>query len=104
MITVLAKLTALSGKESLLAEECMALAKDTRANEKGCLMYVPYVSSENPAEIFVFAQYVDQEALEVHKQAPHFIIRKAKLSQLIDEKNTDILDGELLQQILKELI
>jgi len=104
MITALAKLTALPGKESLMQEVSIDLAKETRAKEPGCLMYIPYISTENPSEVIVFAQYVDQDALEAHRQSPHFQAAKDKYPNFVEEKNTDILDGDLIIHILNELI
>ncbi len=96
MITVLAKLIAKPGKESILAEECMALAKEVQANEKDCLMYIPHITQGNPAEITFFEKYATQEAFDVHTQTPYF--------KAFTEKCTDLLAGELGVQILKELI
>jgi len=104
MITALAKLTALPGKESFMQEVCITLAKETLAKEPGCLMYIPYVSTENPSEVVIIAQYVDQDALETHRQSSHFQAAKEKFPNFVEEKNTDILDGDLIVHILNELI
>lgn len=95
MITVFAKLKAQPGKESILAEGCIALAKEVHEKEKGCLMYIPHVSVENPAEIIVFEKYSDKEALKAHMESPHFLAVAAKFP--------DLLDGDPLIQILTEL-
>lgn len=95
MITVLAKLKAQPGKEASLAEVCIALAKEVRENEKGCLMYVPHVSVDNPAEIFIFEKYADQEALKNHREMPHYKAAR--------EKFREILDGQSVVHILNEL-
>lgn len=95
MITVLARLKAKPGMESILAEGCIALAKEVHEKEKGCLMYIPHVSIENPAEIVFFEKYADQEALQAHMQSPYFMAVAAKFPEL--------LDGKPVIQILKEL-
>jgi quinol monooxygenase YgiN len=95
MITVLARLKARPGMESLLAEECMALAREVREKEKGCLMYIPHVSKENPAEIIFFEKYTDQEALQTHMKSPYFTAVAVKFHE--------ILEGQPVIQILKEL-
>lgn len=95
MITVLAKLKAKPGKETILAEGCIALAKEVREKEKGCLMYIPHVSTENPSEIVVFEKYVDRDALTAHMQSPYFLAAAANFPE--------ILDGQPVIQILNEL-
>ncbi len=104
MVTTLAKVVALPGKESLLAEVCINLAKETRIKEKGCLQYFPYVSGENPAEIIIIGKYADQEALQAHITSPHAKIAAEKFDGIVAEKVTDILDGKLIVNILQELI
>jgi len=104
MITTLAKVIALPGQESSLAEVCINLAKETRANEKGCLQYYPYVSAENPAEIIIIGKYTDEQAVKAHLESPHAQVTAGKLQGLVAEKVTDILDGKLIINVLQELI
>jgi len=104
MVTTLAKVIALQGKEAALAEVCIDLAKETRANEKGCLQYFPYVSTENPAEIIIIGKYADEEALQAHLDSPHAKIAVEKYESLVAEKVTDILDGHLIVNVLQELV
>jgi quinol monooxygenase YgiN len=96
MITLIAKLKAKPGKEALLAEECVKLAKNVRGNEKGCLMYTPHVSTENSAEIVFVEKYTDQEAFNAHGQTPYF--------KAFKEKCGEFADGNSQIQFLKELI
>jgi len=96
MITLIARLKAQPGKEALLAEECIKLAKNVRENEKGCLMYIPHVSTENPAEIVFVEKYTDQEAFNTHGQTPYFKAYKEKCGGLTD--------GNSQLQFIKELI
>ena len=96
MITVLATFKALPGKEAILAEGCTAIAKEVREKEKGCLMYVPLVSVENPAEIVFLEKYVDQEAMQAHLQSTYFIAATARFPEL--------LEGKPVMKIFKELV
>jgi quinol monooxygenase YgiN len=96
MITLIAKLKAQPGKEALLAEECIKLAKNVRENEKGCLMYIPHVSTENPAEIVFVEKYTDQEAFKAHGQTAYFKAYK--------ENSRELVDGDSQIQFIKELI
>jgi len=104
MVTTLAKVIALPGKEAALAEVCINLAKETRANERGCLQYFPYVSTENPAEIIIIGKYTDEEALQAHLESPHAKIATEEYEGLVAEKITDILDGKLIVNVLQELV
>lgn len=96
MITLIAKLKAQPGKESLLAEECKKIAQEVREKEKGCLMYIPHVSVDSTAEIVFVEKYADQEAFDAHFQTPYF--------KALADKFGDLLDGEPELQILKELV
>ncbi|MDD4239206.1 MAG: putative quinol monooxygenase [Desulfotomaculaceae bacterium] len=96
MITLIARLKAKPGKEALLAEECVKLAKHVRENEQGCLMYIPHVSTENPAEIIFVEKYTDQEAFNAHGQTPYFKAYK--------ENSAELIDGNSQLQFMKELI
>lgn len=95
MITMIARLTAKPGKESLLYEECRNIVKQVRENEPGCKMYTPHVSDNNPAEIVFIEKYADQEALDNHLQTPYFKALAAKFD--------DLLEGAPDLQMLKEL-
>jgi quinol monooxygenase YgiN len=83
MITILAILTAKQGKEEALAEVCLQLAKEVSANEEGCTMYIPHISSEDAAQIIFFEKYLDQEALDDHQKTPHFLAAKKKFKELL---------------------
>lgn len=96
MITLVAKLKAQPGKEALLAEECIKIARVVQEKEKGCLMYLPHVSVKNPAEITFIEKYADQEALDTHAQTTYFKQFGENIRELLAEK-TQI-------QLLKELI
>ncbi|MDD4169814.1 MAG: antibiotic biosynthesis monooxygenase [Desulfotomaculaceae bacterium] len=104
MITVVGRLTAQPGKESALAEICSSLAKETHEKEKNCLFFIPHVSTENSAEIVIYAKYVNKEAYKVHARTPYFQEAKQKYAKLVEEKENEILDGELVVHFYKELI
>jgi quinol monooxygenase YgiN len=86
MITLIARLIAHPGKETLLAEEIVKIAKIVREQEKGCLMYMPCIAADNPAEITFLEKYTDQEALDAHIQASHFKQYREKTSELVAER------------------
>jgi quinol monooxygenase YgiN len=47
------------------------LAAESR-KEPGCVTYVPHLVQEDPAMLVIYEQYVDQAALDHHRQTPHF--------------------------------
>jgi len=104
MYTTLGIVAAQQGKLTLLAEIFTTLAKETRAKEKGCLEYRPYISSEDSSKIIVFAEYVDQEAFQTHRESPYFKAAQEQVRSVLDEKATDILDGDLIVQVLQALV
>jgi len=81
MFSIIAKLTARQGKEKQLVEAIKGLTKTTR-EEAGCVSYIPHIAANNPAEIVIFEQYVDEAALDFHAQSPHF---KAVFETRFDE-------------------
>ena len=95
MVTLIAKAIAKPGKEALLTEECVKLASAVRENEQTCLMYVPHVSADNPAEIVFLEKYVSQDAFDAHVQTPYF--------KHFAEKCGELLAEEIRVQFLTEL-
>jgi quinol monooxygenase YgiN len=86
MVTLIARIMAKPGKETLLAEECIKIARIVREQEKGCLMYIPYVSANNPAEITFLEKYADQDALDAHGQTPYFKEFREITKELVAER------------------
>jgi quinol monooxygenase YgiN len=86
MVTLIARIIAQPGKEALLAEECAKMRKIVREQEPGCLMYVPHVSADNPAEIIFVEKYVDQDALDVHAQSSYFKAYRESTKDLVAER------------------
>jgi quinol monooxygenase YgiN len=95
MVTLIAKAIARPGKEALLAEECVKLASAVRENEQTCLMYIPHVSADNPAEIVFLEKYVSQDAFATHVKTPYF--------KQFEEKSGELLAAEIQVQFLTEL-
>ncbi|MDF9409708.1 MAG: Antibiotic biosynthesis monooxygenase [Pelotomaculum sp. PtaB.Bin013] len=96
MITLVAKLKAKPGKEALLAEELIKQAKEVRDKEKECLMFIPHVSIDKPAEMVLFEKYADQEAFRIHFETPHF--------KAVAQKFDELLDGQIEVIKLNELV
>lgn len=83
MITVLATLKALPGKEDELKEICMGLAQKVQANEPGCLIYLPHTAKDDPAEITFIEKYKDQQAFKEHCKTAYFLEASNKFKELI---------------------
>jgi len=95
LVTLIAELKAVAGKEAILAGECVKIAREVREKENGCLMYVPHVSTKNPGEIIFVEKYESQEAFDAHLQTAHF--------KAFAEKFKDLLDGSPVLQFYQEL-
>src|ERR1700751_1041850 len=59
------------GKEAEVAAIFRKLEKASR-REPGCLMYVVHTHRTEPGCFFVYEQYVDDDALESHRNSAHF--------------------------------
>lgn len=95
MYTIIAKLTARAGQEEKLIEALKGLTKTTR-EEPGNIAYIPHVAANNPSEIIIFEQYVDEAALQFHAQSPHF---KAVFEARFDELLSKPLEITVLNEI-----
>lgn len=86
MVTIIAKLIAKPGKEELLAELFKNMVREVREKEAGCLMYVPHVAADNPAEFILMEKYADQAAFDAHIQTPYFKVLAAQFKDILAEK------------------
>ena len=59
------------GHEAEAAELFRTLAEHSRA-EPGCRMYLAHRSTTDPRRFFLYEQYANQDALDVHRGATHF--------------------------------
>jgi len=70
----------------LTAESC---------KEAGCLMYVVHRHRSDPTRFFIYEQYVDDAALEAHRNSPHFLEYARKQLPLHGER----MQGDLYEPI-----
>jgi quinol monooxygenase YgiN len=47
------------------------LEADSR-REPGCLLYIVHRHKDDPVRFFIYEQYRDDSALQVHRESPHF--------------------------------
>jgi quinol monooxygenase YgiN len=72
MIGLVAILSIKPGKENEVAEACRVMAEKVHELEKDCLFYEPFISEENPREIYFLETYADHESLELHRETEHY--------------------------------
>lgn len=92
MLVVTANLQAKPGQAEALADCFRRLVQPT-LDEPGCLMFVPHVDRDDPGRFFVYEQWVDEAALEHHRETPHYReIVLGEIFHLIDERDRRLLD------------
>jgi quinol monooxygenase YgiN len=79
-----------SGNEKAVVEIFRKLQTASR-KEPGCLMYIVHQHRSDPRRFFVYEQYQDDEALNQHRQSPHFQEYAASLLPRLAER----LQGDL---------
>lgn len=81
-LTILAQITARSGKEAQLRHALEQLVGPTRA-EAGCLQYDLHIDNETPG-FFVFYETWESAAhLEAHSKSPHISAYRAASSEAV---------------------
>jgi quinol monooxygenase YgiN len=40
--------------------------------EPGCVSYVAHFLADDPTTVFIYEQYIDDDALDAHRASPHF--------------------------------
>jgi len=90
-VTVLAVTwKATPGREAQVAEIFRKLTTESR-KEAGCLMYQVQRQQKDPSRFLVYEQYRDEQALQTHRNAPHFLEYARKQLPAIAER----IEGEL---------
>ena len=60
------------GDHDTIAEALRQLTLATR-QEQGCINYIAHFVESDPATVVLYEQYVDEEALENHRNSSHFM-------------------------------
>ncbi len=82
------------GREAEVAELFSKLTEESR-KEPGCAMYQVHRHRTEPRRFFIYEQYKDDAALEVHRNAPHFLqYAKKELSKMADR-----VEGQLYEPL-----
>jgi quinol monooxygenase YgiN len=74
------------GGEERVAEVLAELADASRA-EPGCELYIPCRAVEDPRSYVIYEQYVDERALEAHRESEHFQrLAAGELTDLLESR------------------
>jgi quinol monooxygenase YgiN len=71
MISFTVRLTFEEGSRESIAESLRHLSQGSR-QERGCINYIPHFVEDERATVLIYEQYVDEAALEHHRNSPHF--------------------------------
>ncbi len=83
-VTVIARFLAKDGMEERLERELRAMVEPTRA-EPGCINYDLHRRSDDGRVFVIYENYEDDEAVEHHKQTPHFRNLQAVTPEILGE-------------------
>jgi autoinducer 2-degrading protein len=85
MIVLVAKYHCKEGKGDQVQAYLQEMKPFVQASEPGCVLYCVSRSDENPDLFVLYEHYVDQAALEGHRETPHFkSIIEGKIIPLLD--------------------
>jgi quinol monooxygenase YgiN len=85
LLTVVAELTALPGKESELRQALLSCIAPTR-QEEGCVQYDLHESTEKPGHFVFYENWTSREALDRHLATPHLKQLGAALPSLLERE------------------
>lgn len=71
MISFTVRMTFAAEDHDQVAETLRALTTASRL-EPGCVSYVPHFVEGDPETVVIYEQYLDETALEHHRNSPHF--------------------------------
>jgi quinol monooxygenase YgiN len=72
MISFTVRLQFEEGDHDAIAEALRHLTKASR-QEPGCVNYIPHFVEGEPLTVVIYEQYLDEAALEHHRNSPHFL-------------------------------
>ena len=84
MITIIARLKILPGKQSEAEQALADMVSAVEAKEPDALAYIMHRNQREPTDVTVFEVYADGEAFSAHGQTAHMAALQAKLAQVAD--------------------
>jgi len=92
MLILAVHVTITAGHEDEVLEPFRILQEETR-REPGCITYVVQRSRENPRHYLIYEQYLDDAALEAHRNSPHFKQYAAGgFYRFVEERRAELFD------------
>ncbi len=70
-VIVVARVTALGGREEALVEASRRLDREVKASEPGSLAFIAHRGADMPGVVLFYEVWRAREALEAHKGTPH---------------------------------
>lgn len=93
MIVLVARYQAQAGQGETVAALLREMAPLVAAHEPGCAMYQACRSTEDRDAFLLYEQYVDEAALQAHRETPHFKeIIEGKIVPLLDKREREFYD------------
>lgn len=71
MVVLLVQFVVKPGEEQRAQDIIRAMQGPTR-KEPGCVSYIGHQSTEDPRRFFLYESYKDDDALQAHRNSPHF--------------------------------
>jgi quinol monooxygenase YgiN len=72
MVSFTVRLSFEEGDREIIAEMLRQLTPASR-QEPGCVNYIAHFVEDEPRTVLIYEQYVDEAALEYHRNSPHFL-------------------------------
>lgn len=91
MIVLVAKYHVKPGRGDEVAAALKKMAPSVAEREPGCRLYQANRSRENPDLFLLYEHYADQDALEAHRETPHYKeIIEGSIVPLLDQREREL--------------
>lgn len=92
MRALLARYRGKQGSGDEIERALRRMAEAVRASEPRCLLYRAARSTDDPDMFLLYEEYVDQAALEAHRETPHFrSLIEGTIVPLLEAREREIL-------------
>ena len=91
MVCLTVTYIAIAGREEEMEGIFRQLIGPSRA-EPGCKMYLVHRSRGIPSKFFLYEQYVDDAALDAHRNSAHFLKYAEMAFAISESRERDVLD------------
>jgi quinol monooxygenase YgiN len=91
MIVLVAKYTVKPGMGDQVAAALKEMAPLVKEGEPGCALYQANRAQDNPDFFLLYEHYVDEAALQAHRETPHFKrIIEGIVAPLLDKREREL--------------